>query len=335
MLLKQKTQVDLVSAIIQRSSPTSLVTEEGLPVIVPSSLLTLFSPLLAELLNLPPCTTTSIILPDTNIKTLSLLLDLIKDGKSSQDFISIQSIQDLAGSLGIDLRNVNVSTGTEPQASRQLRTAPVIPRTEKVATKLKPAPIKNPKKVVKAKNKTSLLSNIKKEKSEESSGEKNTSYNCQICEKTFNGINPLGFHYCKHFFKDLQSLNFQDFVDGNNCTKCNRTFPDKKAILCHVGVKHKYINFVLTANGLSKIPLGQAELPPIPSGISIKKEQAPVILNDSGANSTQKPKKHQVRVSFSGSKSRNSKEVKEIKVCEICDKEQENMSKVMEFLYHY
>ena len=332
MLLKQKTQVDLVSAIIQRSSPTSLVTEEGLPVIVPSSLLTLFSPLLAELLNLPPCTTTSIILPDTNIKTLSLLLDLIRDGKSSQDFISIQSIQDLAGSLGIDLRNVNVSTGTEPQASRQLRTAPVIPRTEKVATKLKPAPIKNPKKVVKAKNKTSLLSNIKKEKSEESSGEKNTSYNCQICEKTFNGINPLGFHYCKHFFKDLQSLNFQDFVDGNNCTKCNRTFPDKKAILCHVGVKHKYINYVLTANGLSKIPLGSEDPPAIntPRGISIKKERAGVVLSDPGTNSAKKPKKHSVRVNLSGSasKSRNCKEVKEIKVCEICDKEQENMSKV-------
>ena len=81
--------------------------------------------------------------------------------------------------------------------------------------------------------------------------------------------------YLQHFFKDLQSLNFQDFVDGNNCTKCNRTFPDKKAILCHVGVKHKYINFVLSANGLSKIPLGSSDLGPlnIPSGISIKKEQ--------------------------------------------------------------
>ena len=143
--------------------------------------------------------------------------------------------------------------------------------------------------------------------------------------------------YLQHFFKDLQSLNFQDFVDGNNCTKCNRTFPDKKAILCHVGVKHKYINFVLTANGLSKIPLGQTELPPIntPSGISIKKEQAAVVLTDPGASSAKKAKKLPVRVNFSGSKSRNSKEVKEIKVCEICDKEQENMSKVKWNSYHY
>ena len=339
MLLRQKTRVDLVRAFIQSSAPTSLVTEEGLPVLVPSSLLTLFSPLLAELLDLPPCISTSIILPDTNIKTLSLLLDLIKDGKSSQDFGSIQSIQELAGSLGIDLRNVNVSSGTEPLAgkdltggSRQQTTLPVISRSEKAATKVKPT--KNPKKVTKAKNKTALLSNIKEEKSEENSGEKNSSFNykCQICEKTFNGITPLGFHYCKHFFKDLQSLNFQDFVDGNNCIKCNRTFPDKKAILCHVGVKHKYINYVLTANGLSKIPLGSEDPPAIntPRGISIKKERAGVVLSDPGTNSAKKPKKHSVRVNLSGSasKSRNCKEVKEIKVCEICDKEQENMSKV-------
>ena len=205
MLLRQRRKVDLVSAILHQSAPTSLVTEEGLPVSVPSSLLRLFSPLLAELLDLPPCVSTSIILPDTNIKTLSLLLDLIKYGKSSQDFISIESIQDLAGSLGIDLSNVNVSTGAQARTGKapagvgkQQRTVPVISRSESAPAKLKPT--KNPKKVTKAK--TSLLSNIKEERSEETvggsgSGERNLSYNCQVCEKTFNGINPLAFHYCK------------------------------------------------------------------------------------------------------------------------------------------
>ena len=172
MLLRQEQKVDLVSAIIQSSNPTSLVTEEGLPVSVPSSLLRLFSPLMAELLDLQPCISTSIILPDTNIKTLSLLLDLIKDGKSNQDFTSIEAIQDLAGSLGIDLRNVNVSTGGQSGAGRPLagvrKQQRAVPIISKPATKLKPT--KNPKKVTKAKNKTSLLSNIKEEKNEEESG---------------------------------------------------------------------------------------------------------------------------------------------------------------------
>ena len=42
---------------------------------------------------------------------LSLLLDLLTEGKSSQDFVSIESIQELAVSLGIDLQNVGVSGG--------------------------------------------------------------------------------------------------------------------------------------------------------------------------------------------------------------------------------
>ena len=55
--------------------------------------------------------TTSLIIPGTDIKTLSLLLDLLTEGTSSQDFVSIESIQELAVSLGIDLQNVGVSGG--------------------------------------------------------------------------------------------------------------------------------------------------------------------------------------------------------------------------------
>ena len=54
MLLTQKTEVELVRSIMTDSSPTQLVTEEGLPVSVPSSLLRMFSPFLRELLSLPP-----------------------------------------------------------------------------------------------------------------------------------------------------------------------------------------------------------------------------------------------------------------------------------------
>ena len=54
--------------------------------------------------------TTSLIIPGTDIKTLTLL-DLLTEGTSSQDFVSIESIQELAVSLGIDLQNVGVSGG--------------------------------------------------------------------------------------------------------------------------------------------------------------------------------------------------------------------------------
>ena len=54
--------------------------------------------------------TTPLIIPGTDIKTLTLL-DLLTEGTSSQDFVSIESIQELAVSLGIDLQNVGVSGG--------------------------------------------------------------------------------------------------------------------------------------------------------------------------------------------------------------------------------
>ena len=286
--------------------------------------------------------TTSLIIPGTDIKTLSLLLDLLTEGKSSQDFVSIESIQELAVSLGIDLQNVAVSSGPRGTAdgarSGATPKGPMITSTsQKKVPKLKPTNIT--RKVTKpTKTKTSeveTLRNIKKEKSDEANERNQSKYNCEICEKTFSSINPLAYHYCKHFYKDLLSLNFPDYVNGNNCTKCNRSFADRKAVLCHVGVKHKYINHVLTANGLSKLPLNQdlpgtPSTPGTPSGLTlIKKEQAGVVLNDTEVRSNQKPKKQPVKQVSSASKARNSKEIKEIKICEICDKEQENMSKLV------
>ena len=296
----------------------------------------MFSPLMKDLLDLPPCLSTSIIIPDSDLKTLSLLIDLIKEGKSSQEVTSIESIQDLAASLGIDLRNVTVSNGS---AGTRIQKTPISSVSGAVPSKnqrqppiLKPT--SNPKKVIKvSKNKTTepaILSNIKEERREETSEKTVSKFNCEICQKTFNSINPLAFHYCKHFFKDLQGLNFPDFVDGNNCTKCNRTFADRKAVLCHVGVKHKYINYVLTANGLSKLPLGQEVPTPAPaSEVSIKKEQTGVTLSEASVRPSQKPRKQPVKLTNSAGKSRNTKEVKEIKVCQICDKEEENMSKLV------
>ena len=145
MLLTQKTDLDLVRSLMTDSPPTQVVTEEGLPVSVPSSLLKLFSPLLRDLLSLPPCLTTSIIIPGTDLKTLSLLLDLLKEGTSSKSFTSIEPIQDLASSLGIDLRGLKMSSGGSVRPSGGQVTITSQPRQSMVRLR----PTSNPKKVVK------------------------------------------------------------------------------------------------------------------------------------------------------------------------------------------
>ena len=100
-----------------------------------------------------------------------------------------------------------------------------------------------------------IIRNIKEEVNTEAA-DVVSKYNCEICKKHFNAAGPLAFHYCKHFYKELQSLQFPDYMEDTKCNKCEKMLPDKKAMLCHLGVKHKFINQVLSLQGLQKIPLG-------------------------------------------------------------------------------
>ena len=80
---------------------------------VPTNLLRLFSPRLSDLLDHLPCVTTSLIIPDTNINTLSVLLELLMNGKTKQDLPSLASnVTELAELLGITNFNIEAPDGT-------------------------------------------------------------------------------------------------------------------------------------------------------------------------------------------------------------------------------
>ena len=80
---------------------------------IPTNLLRLFSPRLKNLLDVPPCVTTAIIIPDTNINTLSVLVELLSTGKTKQDFPSLAfNVTDLANLLGIENFNIEAQDKT-------------------------------------------------------------------------------------------------------------------------------------------------------------------------------------------------------------------------------
>ena len=84
--------------------------------------------------------------------------------------------------------------------------------------------------------------------------EKVHSYNCVICSKSFNSQLPLGFHYCKHFYAELQSFDLTKSVgEQANCLICEETFQNQKAALCHVGVRHNLVNQVLRSKEMKEI----------------------------------------------------------------------------------
>ena len=84
--------------------------------------------------------------------------------------------------------------------------------------------------------------------------EKVHSYNCVICSKSFNSQLPFGFHYCKHFYAELQSFDLTKSVgEQANCLICEETFQNQKAALCHVGVRHNLVNQVLRSKEMKEI----------------------------------------------------------------------------------
>ena len=209
MLLRNNARSEVLhpSLVVAHSAQTLVVAREGLPLSVPSNLLTLFSSsLLAPLLDLPPCVTTSLVIPDTDLKTVSALVELLRTGGCVQDSTSTDSVQLLATSLGINLGSVTVTT------------APAAEETPGVAASLATTgPGRGPTSarrrsvnIQRIASKT-VVRNIKEEATTDPGAESAASlYNCEICKKHFNAAGPLAFHYCKHFYKDLQNLTFPD-----------------------------------------------------------------------------------------------------------------------------
>ena len=243
----------------------------------------------------------------------------------------------LAKSLGISLGSVTVTTGeeftiVEESSSRSSSGFRILPGQ---SASTPPSFTINTRKKSVGQRKASepsnqsLLRNIKKEATTDvsSSDVPPATHSCEICKKHFNATGPLAFHYCKHFYKDLQNIPFPDFIEETRCNKCEKTFPDQRAMLCHIGVKHKYINQVLTQNGYSKVPLGETTA----ANIKIKMEKQSLV---SGLKITAKSKipkaKPQAKDKADTPKrqTRNSKDIKEVRFCEICDKELDNVSQL-------
>ena len=334
MLLRNNARSEVLhpSLVAAHSAQTLVVAREGLPLSVPSNLLTLFSSsLLGPLLDLPPCVSTSLVIPDTDLKTVSALVELLRTGGCVQDSTSTDSVQLLAKSLGINLGSVTVTT------------APATEETPGVAASLAtngpgrgPTSARRRSVNIQRIAAKTVVRNIKEEATTDPGAESAASlYNCEICKKHFNAAGPLAFHYCKHFYKDLQNLSFPDYIEETRCNKCEKTFPDKKAMLCHIGVKHKFINQVLSLNGFSKVPLGMAATSESVSGsIRIKTEMQ---TSSAGGRSLQKKSKTTKTPRSKSSmqvdttprtRQKNSKDIKEVRFCEICNKELENVSQL-------
>ena len=94
--------------MVQNSSQTLMISDMGLSMSVPTHLLRMSSPVLSVLLDQPPCLTTSLILPDADIKTLAVLIELLSKGKTKESSSSmISPLNDLADLLGISNFNVD------------------------------------------------------------------------------------------------------------------------------------------------------------------------------------------------------------------------------------
>ena len=135
MLLQKKIEEPILSSslMFQNSAQTLLVSKEGLPISVPTNLLRLFSSsYLTPLLDLPCCVSTSIILPDVNVKTLSTLVELLKNGTSIQDESSTSSIsiKDVARTLGIRVGSLSVNNEPVDQEPNNVPTITSVRSTD-------------------------------------------------------------------------------------------------------------------------------------------------------------------------------------------------------------
>jgi len=337
-VLKQKLVNEIYhpSLCNQNSSSTLILAGDGLPLNISSNLLRLFSPFLTSLLDLPPCITTSIIIPDTSMRTAASLIELLMKGSATLDSEVTTNIQELSEILGISLGNLSILQGGDaelvaPIVGQNLRAgSSSSPATRSSTLRRKSA---NQRRVLQASigvAAPNIIRNIKEEVNTEAA-DVVSKYNCEICKKHFNAAGPLAFHYCKHFYKELQSLQFPDYMEDTKCNKCEKMLPDKKAMLCHLGVKHKFINQVLSLQGLQKIPLGIQTSESANSNIKIKmeKQAASTSFNQRSSKSRGTKSKPVDRVETPKTRpGRNSKEIKEVKFCEICDKEFENVSQL-------
>jgi len=237
--LQQDQVIDLISPMLTGSAQTMVVTKEGISVSVPTNLFKIFSKTLSALLDVSPCITTSIILPECSLSTLQNIIEILTKGYSRHCKITednnskvLNNIIEVSNSLGLDLSNMNFERkGQETILAKSKQT----------------------RKLEEDKGFGRSSKSVKNIKEEEQ--ELNLAFQCFLCNKTFKSATPLGYHYCKHLINDLQALDLSESIQNEKCLKCERTFFDNNAMLSHFGVKHGYINEILEAKGLPQLLL--------------------------------------------------------------------------------
>ena len=117
--LSNMRNLHLDSSMLAKYSSGNVIvtTKEGLPVIVNSNV---FFPsrFLASLLDLPPCVSAGLIIPDTDLATLNILVKLLS-GETVRDKCSSDAVQMLAKALGINM-SVTVTAAEEADSEERL-----------------------------------------------------------------------------------------------------------------------------------------------------------------------------------------------------------------------
>jgi len=239
--LQQDQVIDLMSPMVTSSAQTLVVTKEGISVSVSTTLLRIFSKTLSTILDLPPCVSTSIILPDCSLPTLHNIIEILTRGYSQLSRVTVEAeaeaevikdIIEVSALLGIDIINVHFGSKSKDNILEKSKQTRNLLRENYSDGSLK------------------TVNNIKEE-----AQDMNLAFQCTLCNKTFKSPSPLGYHYCKHLYDDLEALDFSELIQDEKCTKCERTFFDKNAMLRHLGVQHGYINQILEAKGLPQLQL--------------------------------------------------------------------------------
>jgi hypothetical protein len=69
-------------------------------------------------------------------------------------------------------------------------------------------------------------------------------HKCEKCNKGFQSVTLLRYHYCSHF-RGMLKKKYSNLFAGNKCLDCDKTFSNAGRLLLHIGVQHDKINEVL------------------------------------------------------------------------------------------
>ena len=288
------TKVESMTNLLRLSPQTSVVTSEGMSLNVSTNLLSIYSSILSPLLSMHSCLSSTILLPDFTLLTLSNLVELLSKGYSKQcsDDLEVQNLLDIGEVLGIDLDSLYLGSREDSNKLFQVKQEcnkeeeetveveenihEIVERADSLGGKVKE--IVRKREIIDAEISEAedgpSLSQVDKGLEESIADhelERNqikamdslknenfpVNYKCEMCGKVCLSLSLLGYHYCKHFSREISNLDLD--VGGttldNSCIECDQKFYDRNTLLAHLGVKHEFVNTVLQMKGIPVLPL--------------------------------------------------------------------------------